>query len=208
VIRRAPYLLAAGPLLLGLVFGLLRDIPQEPECGGGGVPPGQVDAYLEGSIPLFALAWAVPAVLYLLALRSGRRTGSVPLVAGVYAAVGGVAVADSTELNWVGAVAGIALALAIAAGLYRLAAQPPTVRGLGLSVGVGIVMVPLGLLLAIYSVFASSFVLPPLVLGGVLAILAARRPERVAAAAAVHAALFVPLLVLIIASRGSGPIGC
>jgi hypothetical protein len=201
---RAPLLLAAGPLVLAVLFGFVRDIPADSECGEVGPTQAEIDAYLDGAIALFALVWAVPAVLYLLALRREHTTGSVPLVAGIFGAVAGVAAADVTENGVIGAPAGIAAALLLAAALHRVAQRPLTVRAAGLSVGVGIVMVPLGLLMAVYSVFAPGLALPALILAGVLAALATRRARHLAAGTAVHVSLFVPLIVLIIASRGHG----
>lgn len=217
-------LMMGVPLVLAVVYGIVRDVPPSTSCGETDTGQGLVDDYRAGVWWLVAVAELVALAVLVAALRARRGGGwperlVVAAVAGALGVAAGIGLALTVDLEDGGPALIVGLGVVGGAG-WLLSRAAGETRPKHASVTIAVTTVALLAscwFLLLIAVYLTEVFLP--VLGfatmGVLAWLASRlgRGETaawraLAVAAAFVAVLLIPGEAVVIVSRGHGPIGC
>lgn len=218
-LRFASLLLAAGPLAMLVVFGILRDIPPDITCGDR-TPVAVVDAYRTGLWWIAGAAELVAATVLVAALRADdgalwRVRVSVAVTALASGNVVFAVVLDraTSGFPWASAaLASAATALAVWAALTRLSGARPTrpvLLGAAAAAWPAAVAGGFATLLAfLLSLFVAVAALPLALMGAAWLWTAQARAADAVVVATLTAVAVVPAGATTIWWLGEGPLIC
>jgi hypothetical protein len=213
----SPLRLLVGPVVLVLVFAVLRDVPPAADCGDGGASAAVLSDYRAAALPMVLAAAALTLAVWLGALRLSRGARHAGLSIPFVAAVAGLVVAwpllaHEPDNRVVEAfVAGIAAAaLTLAAGRAAIG------RGWSWS-SLGAVLMVAALLalpslavvfLAVFFPGVAAAVVAAIATFGLWRAVASQSAPAFANVAAFVAVVVLPLAYLVILTRGDQPVLC